>query len=909
MKFKRNLIGVLVAMTLNPAYADTASISGSGMGLLSNEWVKAGVNANTGTLGSGGGTSPGLLFDPTHSGTFNPSFDYLTPGSPFDGFSLKVDSANKTNNNTGTEQITGQGVSLSNSNQTLTWSGSATYGSGTWTVANAYTLAPNTPYIDITTTIVAGGAATNVYFAKFIDPDSQGMAGDSSSTDNVLGYGVIPSTNVAFSEATVSRYALGLYSSATNVAAGINGWNTDAASYVNADASCGTGVLYCNGDDTIGLTFHWTSVTAGATLTASYAYIFGPSAFGAASSAVTGGAGGGTPGTAPGGGTLVDVGSATDAATSGGSTPPAPTITGTSTVNGTPTHADVNGTGVAISTSVVADDYTTRTYNTQTTTEVGRTTTTPTTVVTTWSDSSTTSAAGAPIVVPETYYHTVDVTHADSVSSRTPNAAGRTHVDTGSVTLATPDVTASTNFSTRYGYDSTAGTISRTSTTPTLFTYHRTTTTVTLDDFASTSSYVDATSTTTATSTVTANYNVITAEDFTRTVTKDVVDTMTGSAAITPGVWVSNGIDLTSLVATISVPTLVNGSKYSSFSVSGGIVANELYTITTPTRFTYNRVVTTGTLDTFGSTSVYTNNLVPTQTTENSVVTGDYNVITYDSIQRTAGFDVGLRLRTDQIKTVNDVQNMINRNTEFGHGITYKRYNHNTDGYSGDSNQFSVGYARDIAGDMNLGFGINKIDTSLKGNNSSVKLDTVQLGATLKKTVKGIDLAGTVQHSWNNYDGYSTPILTVNTYGDSRLVATQTYNYSLPNLKGDTHGTDTSISLKATGPGTYIRPVVGYTLGHRNVDGYTARMEILPGLAVTDKVGSVSDTYSYATLGAVAKYGMFNATALHYTDGVNQLGVGLTKSTDKVTFNLRADRLETKDGGSNLYTANMVYMF
>jgi hypothetical protein len=71
---------------------------------------------------------------------------------------------------------------------------------------------------------------------------------------------------------------------------------------------------FAEADDTIGLTFSWTGVNSGDTLTASYAYIFGPSAFGAASSAVTGGAGGGTPGTVPGGGTLTDVGSATSAA-------------------------------------------------------------------------------------------------------------------------------------------------------------------------------------------------------------------------------------------------------------------------------------------------------------------------------------------------------------------------------------------------------------------------------------------------------------------------------------------------------------------------------------------------------------------------------------------------------------------
>ncbi len=62
-------------------------------------------------------------------------------------------------------------------------------------------------------------------------------------------------------------------------------------------------------------------------------------------------------------------------------------------------------------------------------------------------------------------------------------------------------------------------------------------------------------------------------------------------------------------------------------------------------------------------------------------------------------------------------------------------------------------------------------------------------------------------------------------------------------------------------------------------------------------------------MGAVAKYGIFNATALHHTDGVNQFGVGLSKEQGDLTFNIRADRLETNQGGSNVYGANVIYRF
>ncbi len=89
-------------------------------------------------------------------------------------------------------------------------------------------------YVDITTNITAGSTASAVYFGRCIDPDARAAAGDSSATDNVLGYSGIPDTNVAFSEATVSRYALGLYSANTNADAGISSsWTTEADGYTD----------------------------------------------------------------------------------------------------------------------------------------------------------------------------------------------------------------------------------------------------------------------------------------------------------------------------------------------------------------------------------------------------------------------------------------------------------------------------------------------------------------------------------------------------------------------------------------------------------------------------------------------------------------------------------------------------
>ena len=327
MRAKLLTAGLLAVLLGTTALADTSSINSdlqSGtdtFGILENDYVRAGVNGLTGTLGSGGNTSPGLLYDSTGTGTFNTSYDYLTPGSPFDGWSVSIDGTNYTNNNNGnTRAVTGMlytdtNIGLVDGTNTLTWESN---GERTdFEIQHQYSLGTTAQHIEIGTTITMKQDASDVWFGRFIDPDARAADGDSSSTDNVLGYGVIPDSNVAFSEALSSRYALGLYSTDSNVDAGISRWSTEADGYtentVDADGS-----LTNTGDNTIGLSWNWTSVSSGDILTASYAYIFGPSAFDAADAAITAGAGGGADVSSW--GTLEDVGSATDAA-EGGSDP------------------------------------------------------------------------------------------------------------------------------------------------------------------------------------------------------------------------------------------------------------------------------------------------------------------------------------------------------------------------------------------------------------------------------------------------------------------------------------------------------------------------------------------------------------------------------------------------------------
>ena len=267
--------------------ADNSSAAANSMGVLENTSVKAGVNYTAGTLGSGGNTSPGLMFDATGSSIFNDEYDYLTLNAPYDGFAVKVDGTNFHNNNaTYVADAFSASGSLVDGIDTLTWSGSATIASSTWSIQHVYTLEGDQDYVVVQTTITAGSNASTVSFGRFIDPDARAAAGDDRFTDNVLGYSgvpatnvVVPATNVVLSEALVSRYTLGLYSTDSNVTAGVTSpWSSQADGYSGTPTDYG-GNLYGQGDDAIGMSWSWSSVSIGDTLTASYAYIFGPSAF------------------------------------------------------------------------------------------------------------------------------------------------------------------------------------------------------------------------------------------------------------------------------------------------------------------------------------------------------------------------------------------------------------------------------------------------------------------------------------------------------------------------------------------------------------------------------------------------------------------------------------------------------
>ena len=151
------LASTLSMLLSSTAIADTSYMQLDNDAVLKNQWIKTGINKTSGTFGSGDSNAPGILFDPTGSGSFDNNYDYLTPGAPFDGQALMIDGENYKNNNWSvysTDIVDSDG--LTNETDSVTWSGVTTHNGSTWNVENVFKLEDNKSYIDVTTTIIAG---------------------------------------------------------------------------------------------------------------------------------------------------------------------------------------------------------------------------------------------------------------------------------------------------------------------------------------------------------------------------------------------------------------------------------------------------------------------------------------------------------------------------------------------------------------------------------------------------------------------------------------------------------------------------------------------------------------------------------------------------------------------------------
>lgn len=239
-----------------------APISAHASATLQNSSILAGVS-DFGTLGSNGSTSPGILFDPTGTSSYGVN-DFLTPGSPFEGFTVYSGTsrlADQNNTNTGSTftLVQNSATSVSATGQISTLGIKNDY--NLTTVAGRSVISINT-----TLTNLGRSALSALSFARFTDPDPDVNVWGSYYTVNS-----IISPDQACATGTQSGQTICIYSNSTyhhNV--GITNWDTHPASYL-------AGTNGGNGDYTIGIGFSLGDLAIGDSLSFNYAYALGGS--------------------------------------------------------------------------------------------------------------------------------------------------------------------------------------------------------------------------------------------------------------------------------------------------------------------------------------------------------------------------------------------------------------------------------------------------------------------------------------------------------------------------------------------------------------------------------------------------------------------------------------------------------
>lgn len=250
-------------------------------GIMRNAYIRFGYSDN-GTLGYGGTQKPGIQYDKDGNRNFLDTADFLTPGSPWEMFAVKIGSSTYVNNNS-SGATGGQMTTILKDTSGLTTSGADTYGSITYEstagglkITQTYTLGQTSQIISMQVTIqnVSGSTINDVKYARGTDPDvdSNGLPGSTSSTNNVRGASGISANDIVLATGPVSGRVIGLYTdSSFTHNSGVTGWTTDPSTYLS-----GTNVG--NGDNTIGLGFDLGSFVAGQSKTFSFAYVFAASA-------------------------------------------------------------------------------------------------------------------------------------------------------------------------------------------------------------------------------------------------------------------------------------------------------------------------------------------------------------------------------------------------------------------------------------------------------------------------------------------------------------------------------------------------------------------------------------------------------------------------------------------------------
>ena len=237
--------------------------------------------------------------------------------------------------------------------------------------------------------------------------------------------------------------------------------------------------------------------------------------------------------------------------------------------------------------------------------------------------------------------------------------------------------------------------------------------------------------------------------------------------------------------------------------------------------------------------------------------------------------------RVDQIATAQDVVGSSLRYLDFDNIEGIRMNSQMKNGMSGNTSGVVIGGSKTTDNGVTVSGGFTRLGTNLSGNDDTVKADTDVVAAGVEKN----DIKLEVRRAMTDY----TVSRTIGDFANSSA----------------TKGTDTSARITYAPDTGKVNPVFGYTRGKRTLDGYAETGDVQSARTITDS----NDMYGYATVGIRGDLGLVDFTAMHHTDGVNDISIGLEKETDSVTWRIETQRSMTDLGNTNSLSAGISWKF
>lgn len=234
---------------------------------LQGDYVETTVNT-AGSLAS-------LKHDPT--GTGNPGVnDYITPGSPHDGFSINSDQTGfQANDNNAGGGSFGNAVVTDLSGGAFDLAATVTVGNAFVSITNLYEYNTGDQRINVTTTVTALQTLTNLAFARSVDPDPDVNTSGSFGTNNQRGNLLFGVTDFVGAAGPDTGLTLGLLNLSGNAFAHNTAIGHGCCSNIDPNLVL-TGYADSGfADDSINMAWLIGTLSTGSSATIKYAYVVG----------------------------------------------------------------------------------------------------------------------------------------------------------------------------------------------------------------------------------------------------------------------------------------------------------------------------------------------------------------------------------------------------------------------------------------------------------------------------------------------------------------------------------------------------------------------------------------------------------------------------------------------------------